>query len=236
MPAAPIAPVAPAAPVTPAAAPPAKAPRLAAPAIVSQAIPAVRPAPVAPAPRPPAALPAPRPASPDPAAAAVAKAAAGPFWVQVGAFKDPEAARRLAARLRQENYRVEDPVRAGAASAAPPEAPGPDRYEVFVGGGRLEEIAGLLTGKTAKPEPVAGGVVVRPPLPLADALTLSRDLAGEGRRVQVRRAGGAVVAAPAGETFYRVRVGAFADRAAADAVRRELAGKGYRPFVARADQ
>jgi hypothetical protein len=166
-----------------------------------------------------------------------ADAAGGSFWVQVGAFKDPEAARRLAARLREQNYPVDESVRGAPRSASRPEASGPDRYEVFVAGVRPEEIAGKLTGKAMTSEPVSGGVALRPTMTLAEALALSRDLAGEGRRVQVRRAGGAAaVATPAAETFYRVRVGGFPDRGAADAVRRELEGKGYRPFVARGDQ
>lgn len=171
--------------------------------------------------------------------------ASGPFWVQVAAFKDRESARRLVARLREQNYRVEESVHStGAAPAASPPAPAAaptDRYEVFVAGVAVDEIRGKLAGTKATPEAVAGGVVMRPALPLADALALSKDLAGEGRRVQVRRTGAverervASATTPV-ETYYRVRVGGFADRAAAQAAARELEGKGYRPFIARGDQ
>jgi hypothetical protein len=71
-------------------------------------------------------------------------------------------------------------------------------------------------------------MVVKPSLPLRDAVALSKDLAVEGFKVQVRRAGGSMgralrrltagaAAAPSegGSELHRVRVGAFADRAAA---------------------
>jgi hypothetical protein len=158
--------------------------------------------------------------------------------VQVAAFRDPEAAHRLAARLRDQNYRVEESAHGGAAGTAAPAAPasGPDRYEVFIAGVGPDEIGGKLAGKSVTPEAVAGGVVLRPSLPLAEALELSKGLAGDGRRVQVRRTGAGAGAGDRGATFHRVRVGGFPDRAAAQVVARELEGKGYRPFIARGDQ
>jgi cell division septation protein DedD len=88
--------------------------------------------------------------------------------------------------------------------------------------------------------------VVKPSLPLRDAVALSKDLAVEGFKVQVRRAGGAAAAPPApvtaaaptegGRELHRVRVGSFADRAAAQAAARELEAKGYKPYIARGDQ
>jgi cell division septation protein DedD len=40
--------------------------------------------------------------------------------------------------------------------------------------------------------------------------------------------------ADAGGAFHRVRVGGYADRATAQRVQRELADKGFQPFIARA--
>jgi hypothetical protein len=90
-------------------------------------------------------------------------------------------------------------------------------------------------------------VVVKPSLPLRDAVALSKDLAVDGFKVQVRRAGAgpsapAVVSPPApgategGIQLHRVRVGAFTDKAAALAAARELESKGFKPYIARGDQ
>src|SRR5437879_3139046 len=79
----------------------------------------------------------------------------------------------------------------------------------------------------AAPETGGSGAVVEAGLRVRDAVARSKDLAVEGFKVQVRRAGGAAPAprvtqarprppaANGGETFYRVRVGAFPDRATA---------------------
>jgi cell division protein FtsN len=178
-------------------------------------------------------------------------AAGGPYWVQVGAFKDPEAAKRLATKLRGENFKVEESVRQASGSPAPaPRAAatapaGADQYDVFVTGMSADELNKRLAGRGLAAETSGNGVVVKPSLPLRDAVALSKDLAVEGFKVQVRRAGGAAAApatpapgAAAGEgtTLHRVRVGAFADRDAARAAARELTAKGYKPFIARGDQ
>ena len=94
----------------------------------------------------------------------------------------------------------------------------------------VEELNKRLAGKGLAAEPASGGVVVKPSLPLRDAVALSKDLAVDGFKVQVRRAGApatapAVVSAPTapaegGQTLHRVRVGAFTDRAAALAAAR----------------
>lgn len=163
-------------------------------------------------------------------------AARGPFWVQVGAFKDQAAAKRLADRLREQNYSVSESVKAGSGAAGAPATPSvaADRYNVFVSGMAPAELTEKLTAKGLAADPVAGGVAIKPSLPLRDAVALSRDLAGEGLRVQVRRAAGSTPApATAGDTLYRVRVGSFPDRAAALAVLKELEGKGYKPYIAR---
>jgi len=81
--------------------------------------------------------------------------------------------------------------------------------------------------------------VIKPSLPLRDAVALSRDLAEEGLRVQVRRAAvttPAPATATAGDTFYRVRIGSFPDRAAAQTAMNELEAKGYKAYIARGNE
>ncbi len=190
-----------------------------------------------------------------PASTMVAKAttvratAGGSYFVQVGAFKDAATAKRLASRLREQRYPVAESVtHAGSAAAAPAPAAGPsagDRYDVFVTGGSPVAVNEKVASKGLAAESVAGGVVVKPSLPLRDAVALSKDLATEGLKVQVRRAtAGAAASRPApaaasaggGETLYRVRVGGFPDRATAMTALRELEGKGYKPFLARGNE
>jgi len=182
----------------------------------------------------------------------------GPYWVQVGAFKDPETAKRVAAKLRDENFKVEESLKrvgGGAAPAPTPAAKAPagasgsssDQYDVFVTGMSVEDLNRRLAGKGLAAEAASGGVVVKPSLPLRDAVALSKDLAVEGFKVQVRRAAGsgpATVTAPTapapssegGQELHRVRVGSFSDKAAAVAAARELEAKGYKPYIARGDQ
>jgi cytoskeletal protein RodZ len=181
-----------------------------------------------------------------------APAAGGSYWVQVGAFKDAGSAKRLAAKLREENFKVEQSFKraGGTAAAAPPAAKAAatssssEQYDVIVSGMSGDELNRRLASKGLSAEPAGSGVVVKPSLPLRDAVALSKDLAVEGFKVQVRRTGGAPNAPatppPAvtddGPAVHRVRVGAFADRTAAQAAARELEAKGYRPFIARGDQ
>jgi cell division septation protein DedD len=175
----------------------------------------------------------------------------GEFFVQVGAFKDAETARRVAARLREANYHVDvSSTRVGGAPSASPRAtprvtgpPGPDRYDVIVSGGSTADINTRLAAKGLASEPAGESVRIRPSLPLRDAVALSKDLGNEGFKVQVRRGGGASAepmppaATPAaeanGQTLHRVRVGGYADRGAAVAALKELQDKGYQPFIAR---
>ena len=174
--------------------------------------------------------------------------------MQVGAFKDPAAAKRLAERLREQKYQVVEESPKAAASGAPVTTPSPppadtgapaDRYDVFVSGPAPADISAKLAAKGLTADTVAGGVVVKPSLPLRDAVVLSRDLAADGLKVQVRRSGAAAApaapaAAPApasgGDTFYRVRIGSFPDRPTAQTVLRELEGKGYKAFIARGSE
>ncbi len=166
---------------------------------------------------------------------ASASSGSGPYWVQVGAFKDAEAANRLVGQLRQQGFHAEQSAssKAGPAPAPAAESPG-DRYSVVVSGGSPGDVDAKLAAKGMTSEAAPGGAVVRPSLPLRDAVALSRELADAGLTVQVRRQGGAVTSAPArtGETWYRVRVGGFPDRAAAVASLRKLEEKGFKPFIA----
>jgi cell division septation protein DedD len=182
----------------------------------------------------------------------------GQWFVQVGAFKDAGTAHKVAAKLRDDNYKVDESPRSGAVAtvAATTTAPTPssgtgDQYDVFITGQSPAEINQRLSAKGLTAEASGNGAVVKPSLPLRDAVALSKDLAVEGFKVQVRRAPGAATAAtvsaprpaagqaapPAaggeGETLYRVRVGAFPDRATAVSTLKELEGKGYKPFIAR---
>src|SRR5881409_4161009 len=116
---------------------------------------------------------------------------------------------------------------------------GPDKYDVFVGGAALADVTAKLSAKGLTTEPARDGVVVRPSLPLRDAVALSKDLAAMGLKVQVRRSGAAAspastpAANPGGDGLHRVRVGPYPDRAAATSALKELEAKGYKPFLAR---
>jgi hypothetical protein len=186
-----------------------------------------------------------------PAPARARAAEGGDYFVQVGAFKEPEAAKRLAARLREQNYPVDESVKRPG-GGAPIEAPRPasrpsaatptDRYDVIVSGGAAADINSRLATKGLAAEPTGDGVRIRPSLPLRDAVALSKDLSGDGFKVQVRRGGGGAEPMPAparsiasagGQTLYRVRVGGYPDRAAAQGVLRELQAKGFEAFLAK---
>jgi cell division protein FtsN len=175
----------------------------------------------------------------------------GDYWVQVGAFRDPGTAKRLAAALRRDNFTVsESTMIVRAAEPHAPTKPEPaaspvagDRYEVYVSGGTVANLNAKLTSKGLSVDSAAEGVVVRPSLPLRDAVSVSKQLAAEGFKVQVKRASAAAPAATATpstavtpeprETLHRVRIGAFPDRAAAAAAMRELEAKGFKAFIAR---
>ena len=195
-------------------------------------------------------------AAKEPTAPRPAKASpGGAYFVQVGAFKDPDAARRLAARLRELKFDVDESMLRGAPTAKAPAAPsasapttGSDKYDVYVSGGVPAEINAKLAAKGLSAEQSSAGLVVKPSLPLRDAVALSKDLAVEGLKVQVRRSGGGSPApaapspsapsapAPSGDTFYRVRVGPYDARADATSAMHDLEKRGYKPFLARAGQ
>jgi hypothetical protein len=191
-------------------------------------------------------------APPRAAGAASPTGAGGEYFVQVGAFKNPDTARKLAVRLREQNYNVEETSATGiktarrAASSAPASGSPSDRYDVHVAGAAPAEINAKLSAKGLTAEPSGGGVVVKPSMPLREAVALSKDLAVDGLKVQVRRAAGSAAPAPAtasgapssagDATVYRVRVGPFDDKTTATSTLRELQQKGYSPFIARGGQ
>ena len=174
----------------------------------------------------------------------------GAYFVQVGAFKSQDTAKRLATRLRELKYNVDETAASGgakmtASAAAPSGSSAGDKYDVYVMGGTAGDINAKLGPKGLTSEPSAGGVVVKPSLPLRDAVALSKDLAVDGLKVQVRRssagaapapAGAAASVAPSSDGLYRVRVGPFDDHATATSTMRELQQRGYTPFIARAGQ
>jgi cell division protein FtsN len=181
--------------------------------------PAEKPAEPAPKPAAPAAPPA--PASPRVAAKpAPAASDKGDYWVQVGAFSDAKNAGRLAAQLTDQKYAVQRAtVTRGSGSGG--------GNEVFVAGAKQRDVYDKVKAKGYRVDAVKGGAVVRPPLPLKDAVAISKELAGAGMDVKIRRVGGGGEKA----TFHLVRVGGFADRTEADAAQTELGGKGVPGFV-----
>jgi cell division septation protein DedD len=173
------------------------------------------------------------------APALAAKDAAGGYWVQVGAFRDPNTAKRVAASLRGKKFRVDESVKLAAAPAPAPTALSEgDRYSVVVSGRPPEDIKNALSAKSLRAEPASAGWTIVPAMPLAEAVALSRDLAVDGLTVQVRRAGTASrpAADPNAEPLHRVRVGPYPDRPAAVAVVRQLETAGYKPFIARGSE
>ena len=175
-------------------------------------------------------------------APAAAPAASGEIWVQVAAFRDQAAAQRLAANLKEKGFDVANPTANGGASTAKTApaaaaARNTDRYDVVVTGAAGQEVGQKLTAKGLSIERTGDGAIIRPSLSLRDAVSLSNDLRAEGFKVTVRRVGGGTTAGAAaaatGETLYRVRVGAFPDRAAALEAVQKLETLGYKPFIAR---
>ena len=195
------------------------------------------------------------PAAAKPAAkpAKTAKAVTSRQWfVQVGAFKDAATAKKVAAKLRDDSYTVEESPRGGNAAtvakattttAPPASSTGGDQYDVIITGQAPEEINKRLAAKGLGAQPIDNGVVVKPSLPLRDAVALSKELAVDGLKVQVRRTGGSGASTPksssgatasaSGDMLHRVSVGGFADKATAMATLKELEAKGYKPFLTR---
>jgi len=156
--------------------------------------------------------------APKPAVSAPAAPSKGDYWVQVGAFSDPKNAARLAARLTGEKYSVQRATvtRGGGAGSG---------NEIFVAGVSQRDVYDKVKAKGLRADAVKGGAVVRPPMPLRDAVALSKELADAGMDVKIRRVGGEK------GTVHVVRVGGFPDRKEAEAAKAELDGKGIPGFV-----
>jgi len=175
-----------------------------------------------------------------------ATAAADAYWVQVGAFRDPQAAQRLAQKLREQKFPVQEsgtqPTSGSdRAPSRPAAAPGDerDRYEVLVTGGSPGDIEAKLSAKGLTSRAAADGAAITPSLPLGEAVALSKDLSGEGLAVRVRRADPTAPSVPRARpdpgsaALYRVRVGGFPNRAAAEAAMNDLRSRGYAPVLTR---
>lgn len=161
-----------------------------------------------------ATAPAPRPAA--------AAEKGGDFWVQVGVFQDERNAERLAKTLRAKHLPAHVTKLTREATAPT------TRHEVFVTGANPQVVNAALRGNGSA-LPVRGGVAVQPSLELKEAVALSRKLSGEGLNVQIRRVGGD--AAPAAGVRHLVRVGGYATRGEAQAVRNQLKRDGVSAFV-----
>lgn len=143
--------------------------------------------------------------------------ARGGYTVQVGAFRDADNAARLAAQLAREKYPLQRAV-------VPRPRAGGGRHEVVIVGASVEEVNGKLQGTTHTAVATREGVVIHPALPLKDAVALSQELRADGLTAKIRRA--QEVAA-----LHVVRVGAYPNRSRAEAVRKELEGKGFSGFI-----
>ena len=163
------------------------------------------------------------------------------WYVQVGAFKDAATAKNVATKLREDNYKVDDDssraavATVGKTTVASPSDSG-DQYDVIITGQSPAEINKRLAAKGLTAEAAGNGAVVKPSLPLRDAVALSKDLAVDGLKVQVRRTGGSKATAArtsSDDALHRVSVGGFPDKATAVATLKELEGKGYKPFLTR---
>src|SRR3989441_12595961 len=125
------------------------------------------------------------------ASAPSAAAGSGAYWIQVGAFKNADAARRLAARLREQNYPVLESSTSGGADRAPSAPPasggaGSDKYDVVVGCGAPVDITGKRSPQGRSAEPARGRGGLKPGLPPRHALALSKGLAARGAEGQGR--------------------------------------------------
>jgi len=159
---------------------------------------------------------APEPAPERPKAVAPTR---GEYWIQVGAFTDSANAARLAARLTAENY----PVQRFSF-----DRPIVGTHEVFVVGASQSEVSEKIPVKDYRAEEVGGEVVIRPALPLKDAVGLSKELARQGFTVKIRRSKSTA-------NFHVVRVGGYPDRQRAQAAQKDLAGKGFSGFIVKGE-
>ena len=172
--------------------------------------------------------------------AAIAGAAGGGYWVQVGAFLEEKNAEALAKQLRGESFPVQISQVTRGGGAAAPAAPAPAKEaagqnQLFITGSTPDAVTAALKGKgTGKA--VKGGVVVDPPYDLETAMSLSSALKKDGFKVVIRRAKAspapATTKSGGGATYHIVRVGGYPDRAKAQQARGDLEAKGHPGFLA----
>jgi hypothetical protein len=177
------------------------------------------------------------------AAVKTVKATSRQWYVQVGAFKNAATAKNVAEKLREENYKVVDDDSSRTAGVATvgkttvaSSSDSGDQYDVIITGQPPAEINKRLAEKGLTAEAAGNGAVVKPSLPLRDAVALSKDLAVDGLKVQVRRTGASTATAArksSGDALHRVSVGGFPDKATAMTTLKELEDKGYKPFLTR---
>jgi cell division protein FtsN len=157
-----------------------------------------------------------------PPIATVATPTSSLFRLQVGAFRDPQNADRLAEQLRSEGAEVHVAGSGGETAsmyrlmARPPEE---EAVSAFV-----ERLRGL--GHRAEETPA--GVVVGDPVSVRAAIEATRQLREQGVRVRLER-----VPAPAAAGLRVVRVGSYATREEAEQARDELATRGHQAVVVR---
>lgn len=160
------------------------------------------------------------PVTPEPRSA-TAVPGSGPFRIQVGAFRDPQNADRLAERLRGEGA---DVVVGGAAGESE------SLYRIVArppDGETIGSLAERLRGLGQRVEETPGGVVVGEPVPVRGAIETTRQLRGHGVRVRLER----VPAQAAG--LRTVRVGSYATLDDAERARGELVARGYPAAIVR---
>jgi cell division protein FtsN len=160
------------------------------------------------------------PVTPVPRAAA-ATPGSGLFRIQVGAFRDPQNADRLAERLRSDGADVLVGGSAGESESLYRIVARPPDGETI--GGLVERLRGL--GHRA--EETAGGVLVGEPVAVRGAIETTRQLREQGVRVRLER----VPAQAAG--LRTVRVGSYATLEEAERARGELIARGYPAAIVR---
>jgi cell division protein FtsN len=157
-----------------------------------------------------------------PVATAVPGPASGLFRLQVGVFRDPRNADRLAEQLRSEGADVLIAGEGGESAsqyrlvARPPDG---ETVDTFV-----ERLRGL----GHRTEVTPGGVVVGDPVSVRAAIEATRQLREQGVRVRLER-----VPAQAAAGLRVVRVGSYGTREEAERARDELTGRGYQAVVVR---
>lgn len=157
-----------------------------------------------------------------------AEAAAGNYWIQLGAFKEQKNADALAKTLRDAGFAIQvTPIRPGGGESKG----AAQQHELFVTETSVEKVNAALKGRGTA-QPVSGGVAVKPAFSLQEAMTVSKRLTDGGLKVVIRPAGGLATASQGQGTLHAVRAGGYSNRTSALAARNELAAKGHQGFLA----